>query len=213
MKWLATLLIVTQLCSHAVSMAKNQEEPAAPAAAAATQTPAPTPEPTLEPTPTATPKPTEKPAATQEKKKETPKEQPKAAKASAQHTTRKGISYTDKDVEELARIIFWEAGSESEQGQMAVAEVILNRVQHSAWPDTIQGVIYQASQFTPTEDPDYKTRPVDSRFYTIAKRVLDGEGVLCCDNVTYFSRGKSDYMADPFKIWRHWFGHYKQCAG
>ena len=33
MKWLATLLIVTQLCSQAVSIAKNQEQPAAPAAA------------------------------------------------------------------------------------------------------------------------------------------------------------------------------------
>lgn len=31
MKWLATLLIVTQLCSQAVSIAKNQEQPAAPA--------------------------------------------------------------------------------------------------------------------------------------------------------------------------------------
>ena len=39
MKWLATLLIVTQLCSQAVSIAKNQEQPAAPAAAVATQSP------------------------------------------------------------------------------------------------------------------------------------------------------------------------------
>ena len=51
MKWLATLLIVTQLCSQAVSIAKNQEQPAAPAAAVATQSPAPTPEPTPEPVP------------------------------------------------------------------------------------------------------------------------------------------------------------------
>ena len=212
MKWLATLLIVTQLCSQAVSIAKNQEEPAAPAAAVATQSPAPTPEPTPEPTPAATPTPTEKPAATPEKKKETPKQESNTPQASAQHTTRKGVSYTDEDVEELARIIFWEAGSESERGQMAVAEVILNRVQHDAWPHTIQGVIYQSSQFTPTEDPAYKTRPIDDRFYTIATRVLEGESVLCCDSVTYFSRGKSDYMADPFKIGRHWFGHYKQCT-
>ena len=173
---------------------------------------APTPEPTPEPTPAATPTPTEKPAATPEKKKETPKQESNTPQASAQHTTRKGVSYTDEDVEELARIIFWEAGSESERGQMAVAEVILNRVQHDAWPDTIQGVIYQSSQFTPTEDPAYKTRPIDDRFYTIATRVLEGESVLCCDSVTYFSRGKSDYMADPFKIGRHWFGHYKQCT-
>ena len=109
MKWLATLLIVTQLCSQAVSIAKNQEQPAAPAAAVATQSPAPTPEPTPEPTPAATPTPTETPAATPETKKETPKQESNTPQASAQHTTRKGITYTDEDVEELARSIFWEA--------------------------------------------------------------------------------------------------------
>ena len=212
MKWLATLLIVTQLCSHAVSMAKIQkEEPAVAAVAQATQTPVSTPEPTPEPTPTVTPEPTKKPTATPSQSA-TPTQQKAKASETVAHTSRKEISYTEKDVEELARIMFWEAGSESEEGQMAVAEVILNRVQNNAWPDTIQGVIYQSSQFTPTEDPDYKTRPVDERFYTLARRVLEGESVLCCDNVTYFSRGKSDYMADAFKIGHHWFGHYKNCS-
>ena len=162
MKWLATLLIVTQLCSQAVSHRKepgtacsargsrgNTIAGSYPGTDAGTRTPA------------ATPTPTETPAATPETKKETPKQESNTPQASAQHTTRKGVSYTDEDVEELARIIFWEAGSESERGQMAVAEVILNRVQHDAWPDTIQGVIYQSSQFTPTEDPAYKTRPID----------------------------------------------------
>ena len=116
-------------------------------------------------------------------------------------------------MEELARIMLWEAGSESDKGQMAVAEVILNRVKHpSAWPNTIKGVIYQRSQFTPTGNPNYKKRAVSDHFRTLAKRVLDGESVLCCENVTYFSRGKSRYMADAFKIGRHWFGHRKHCT-
>lgn len=43
----------------------------------------------------------------------------------------------------LAESIYYEARSESRQGQIAVAEVVLNRVRHSAYPNTICGVVYQ----------------------------------------------------------------------
>ena len=67
------------------------------------------------------------------------------------------ISYTAEDEEELARIVYWEARGESEMGQLAVANVVLNRVRHENWPDTIAEVIYQKHQFTPTENSRYKT--------------------------------------------------------
>ncbi|MGQ0659533.1 cell wall hydrolase [Sphingosinicella sp.] len=43
----------------------------------------------------------------------------------------------------LAQAIYYEAGSESEDGQRAVAQVVLNRVRHPAWPNTVCGVVYQ----------------------------------------------------------------------
>lgn len=46
----------------------------------------------------------------------------------------------------LATAIYYEAASESEQGQRAVAQVILNRVRHPAFPSTVCGVIYQGSE-------------------------------------------------------------------
>ena len=46
----------------------------------------------------------------------------------------------------LARAIYFEARSESELGQMAVAKVILNRVKSPEYPNTICGVVYQGSQ-------------------------------------------------------------------
>lgn len=46
----------------------------------------------------------------------------------------------------LARAIYFEARSESEIGQMAVAKVILNRVKSPDYPKTICGVVYQGSQ-------------------------------------------------------------------
>lgn len=45
----------------------------------------------------------------------------------------------------LAEAIYYEARSESVYGQMAVAEVIMNRVRHRAYPDTLCEVVYQGS--------------------------------------------------------------------
>jgi len=45
----------------------------------------------------------------------------------------------------LARAVYFEARSESELGQLAVAKVILNRVKDPDYPKTICGVVYQGS--------------------------------------------------------------------
>lgn len=46
----------------------------------------------------------------------------------------------------LAEAVYFEARSEPVTGQIAVAEVILNRVQDHRFPDTVCGVVYQGSQ-------------------------------------------------------------------
>lgn len=46
----------------------------------------------------------------------------------------------------LAQAIWYEAASESEAGQRAVAQVVLNRVAHPSWPGSVCGVVYQGSQ-------------------------------------------------------------------
>ena len=43
----------------------------------------------------------------------------------------------------LAQAIYYEARSESEEGQEAVAQVVLNRVRHPSWPSSVCGVVYQ----------------------------------------------------------------------
>jgi hypothetical protein len=48
----------------------------------------------------------------------------------------------------LARAIYFEARSESEMGQLAVAKVVLNRVKDPAYPKTICGVVYQGANRT-----------------------------------------------------------------
>ena len=56
------------------------------------------------------------------------------------------------DVQLLARAINGEARGESYEGQVAVGAVILNRVKHSSFPNTIAGVIYQPGAFTAVSD-------------------------------------------------------------
>jgi spore germination cell wall hydrolase CwlJ-like protein len=50
---------------------------------------------------------------------------------------------TKKEQRCLAEAIYFEARGESEDGQVAVAQVVLNRVKNPAYPDSICGVVYQ----------------------------------------------------------------------
>lgn len=58
-------------------------------------------------------------------------------------------SYTVDEINLLAALIYCEAGNQSYEGKVAVGAVVMNRVENSRFSDTIQGVIYQKSQFTP----------------------------------------------------------------
>ena len=46
----------------------------------------------------------------------------------------------------LTSAIYYEAASETTDGQRAVAQVVLNRVMHPAFPDTVCGVVYQGAE-------------------------------------------------------------------
>lgn len=84
----------------------------------------------------------------------------------------------------LAKAVYYEAASESEGGQRAVAQVVLNRVAHSAYPDTVCGVVYQGSQrrtgcqFSFTCDGSLGRKPSATywaRALSVARRALSGE--------------------------------------
>ncbi len=58
----------------------------------------------------------------------------------------------NNDVYLLARAINGEARGEPYTGQVAVGAVILNRVKHPSFPNTVAGVIYQPGAFTAVDD-------------------------------------------------------------
>lgn len=59
-----------------------------------------------------------------------------------------GYSYTEEDLKLLACLVHSEAGTQSYEGKLAVANVVLNRMKSSKYPDTIAAVVYQAGQFS-----------------------------------------------------------------
>ena len=60
------------------------------------------------------------------------------------------VSYlTDEELELMAAIVHAEAGNQDLTGKRLVADVVLNRVNDEAFPDTVEDVIYQKNQFSP----------------------------------------------------------------
>ena len=81
--------------------------------------------------------------------------------------------YTQNDINLLARIISAEARGESYTGQVAVGAVVLNRVEHPSFPDSIAGVIYQPGAFTAITDGQFNETVAESSVRA-AKEALNG---------------------------------------
>ena len=79
----------------------------------------------------------------------------------------------DGDVYLLARIISAEARGEPYNGQVAVGAVVLNRVRHPSFPDTLSGVIYQTDAFTAVSDGQFD-QPIAESAYRAAQDALNG---------------------------------------
>jgi spore germination cell wall hydrolase CwlJ-like protein len=120
----------------------------------------------------------------------------------------------------LARAIYFEARSESELGQVAVAKVILNRVKDPEYPKTICGVVYQGSgrrnscQFSFACDglpDDVKSAASWSQAKRLAKKVIAGDAKVAA--LTTATNYHADYVKPKWaksmkrlvKIGRHIF--------
>ena len=79
----------------------------------------------------------------------------------------------NSDYNLLARVISAEARGEPYTGQVAVGAVILNRVRHSSFPDTIAGVCYQPGAFSCMTDGQINAAVADS-CYKAAQDALNG---------------------------------------
>lgn len=84
-----------------------------------------------------------------------------------------GSSSSSNNVTLLAMVINGEARGESYEGQVAVGAVVLNRVKHSSFPNTIAGVIYQPRAFTAVDDGQIN-KAIQSSCFNAARDALNG---------------------------------------
>lgn len=100
------------------------------------------------------------------------------------------IEMTSEERDELAAIVYLEAGNQSAEGQQAVVEVVFNRVLHSAFPDTVHDVLHQdedssVPQFSTIYAVESAT-PTQAQYDAI-NGALYGDTILDSD-VVFFSR-------------------------
>lgn len=113
-----------------------------------------------------------------------------------------GTILTEEEFQILCRIVEAEAGGEDINGRLLVANVILNRVEDDAFPDTVEEVVFQKNngtfQFSPIYDGRYHEVKISEETKEAVERALLGE-----DNskgALYFAARKA---AQPEKM--KWF--------
>ena len=84
-----------------------------------------------------------------------------------------GSQQASSDLYLLAKCVYAEARGEPYEGQVAVAAVILNRVEDPAFPNSISGVIYQPWAFTAVHDGQISLEP-DATAYSAARDAMNG---------------------------------------
>lgn len=127
----------------------------------------------------------------------------------------------------LAMAIYYEAASESDSGQRAVAQVVLNRVAHPAYPSTVCGVVFQGSerqtgcQFSFTCDGSMARKPARlwwDRAEKIATQALAGSVYSPVGLATHYHTVQvHPYWADSLDpaaaIGMHQFYRWRGVAG
>ena len=102
-----------------------------------------------------------------------------------------GFSQSDLDL--LARVISAESRGEPYEGQVAVGAVILNRMEHPSFPNTLSGVIYQPGAFSCLYDGQIDA-PVADSAYRAAREAINGSD----------PSGGAIYYYNPDKATNQW---------
>lgn len=101
--------------------------------------------------------------------------------------------FSESDVQLLAKIISAESRGEPYQGQVAVGAVIMNRISHPSFPNTLSGVIYQEGAFSCLYDGGINAAVVDSA-YQAAREAINGSDPT----------GGAIYYYNPAKTTNKW---------
>lgn len=94
--------------------------------------------------------------------------------------------YNQDDLFWLSRVIYAESGNQSLKGQMAVGNVVMNRVHSHLFPNSVHEIIAQKNQFTTYQGGKLANRTPNESSVLAAKLVLDGGVVAESEGALYF---------------------------
>lgn len=98
------------------------------------------------------------------------------------------VKYTTEDLYIMAHVLAGEAQFCDDTEQRYVGSVVLNRVAHSEYPDTIKGVVFEKRQYSSVADGNYDRKPTDQNWEN-ARWLLE-HGSILPGYVIYQSKGK-----------------------
>lgn len=117
---------------------------------------------------------------------------------------RAGIDYISlDDFELMGKTVFAEAKTEEFAGQVAVAEIILNRVESENFPDTVQEVIKQDGAFSSWGNGSVEDAPFDDECLEAVQDAVNER--IFPDSVVYFREGHFHSFGTPYTVIGH---HY-----
>jgi spore germination cell wall hydrolase CwlJ-like protein len=112
------------------------------------------------------------------------------------------------DVQCLTEAVYFEARGEPERGQQAVAQVVLNRVRHPAFPKTVCAVVHQRTDagcqfsFACKVQPAGRDEDAWRRAEAVAKAALHGAVVREIGDATHFASARASAFAGLLKVAR-----------
>jgi spore germination cell wall hydrolase CwlJ-like protein len=108
-----------------------------------------------------------------------------AADADAQRDEAEA-NISERELDCMTKVILYEAGAEGRDGQLAVAQVVMNRATSGRFPKTVCGVIYQPGQFSSIRSYKAPGGARWERAEAIARAVMTGEANSAVGKALYF---------------------------
>ena len=112
-------------------------------------------------------------------------------------------SENEKTITMLAKLVQAEAGNQSIEGKRFVVDVVLNRVDNEAFPETIDEVIYQNNQFSVIKNGAFdKAEPTEEDYAAVLLEL----GSRTDEEILYFTAGwYGTYGTKAFQCGNHYF--------
>ena len=118
---------------------------------------------------------------------------------------------TQNAYEVLCRIVQAEAGGEDSLGKRMVADVIINRVESPKFPNSVEGVVFQGTQFSPIRDGRYYSVTVTQETRAAVDKALVGgdssNGALYFVNAGKADAGKYSWFENSLTFCGEHGGH------